>query len=158
MFPAAAQRQRSAHGFFLVRREAIDADKLHPRGFKILLEILIRFPELRVAEIPFNSAIATPQEQSLDARSHQLLSQLWSLRFGENAGRLIALRWLERPHRRELDGAGAGHRVAGNLLSLLLIPGYDRLHGVELLSDRMVGFPTFPLAASGAAFSLFSHE
>ncbi|MCH7789239.1 MAG: polyprenol monophosphomannose synthase [Acidobacteria bacterium] len=40
-------------GFFLVRREAIDPDKLHPHGFKILLEILGRNPQLSIAEIGF---------------------------------------------------------------------------------------------------------
>src|SRR5919198_1310664 len=40
-------------GFFLVNRSAIDPDRLRPHGFKILLEILVRFPRLRVAEVPF---------------------------------------------------------------------------------------------------------
>jgi dolichol-phosphate mannosyltransferase len=40
-------------GFFLVRREAIDVDVLRPRGFKILLELLIRTPALRCAEVSF---------------------------------------------------------------------------------------------------------
>ena len=40
-------------GFFVVRRAAIQPDRLHPDGFKILLEILVRTPGLRVAEIPF---------------------------------------------------------------------------------------------------------
>jgi dolichol-phosphate mannosyltransferase len=40
-------------GFFLVRRSALDVDRLAPEGFKILLEILVRHPGLRVAEIPF---------------------------------------------------------------------------------------------------------
>jgi glycosyltransferase involved in cell wall biosynthesis len=40
-------------GFFLARRDAIDEAHLRPRGFKILLEILVRFPHLRVSEIPF---------------------------------------------------------------------------------------------------------
>jgi dolichol-phosphate mannosyltransferase len=40
-------------GFFLVRREALDLDLLQPRGFKILLEILVRTPRLRVGEVPF---------------------------------------------------------------------------------------------------------
>ncbi len=43
-------------GFFLVRRESIDVAVLQPNGFKILLEILARQPELRVAEIPFEFA------------------------------------------------------------------------------------------------------
>jgi dolichol-phosphate mannosyltransferase len=40
-------------GFFLVRRDAIAVDALRPRGFKILLEILVRHPALRVAEVWF---------------------------------------------------------------------------------------------------------
>jgi dolichol-phosphate mannosyltransferase len=40
-------------GFFLARRAAVDLNSLHPHGFKILLEILIRCPDLRIAEIPF---------------------------------------------------------------------------------------------------------
>ncbi len=40
-------------GFFVVRREAIDLAALRPDGFKILLEIMIRTPSLRVGEIGF---------------------------------------------------------------------------------------------------------
>ena len=40
-------------GFFLVRRDALDLDRLRPRGFKILLELLVRHPDLRAAEVPF---------------------------------------------------------------------------------------------------------
>ena len=40
-------------GFFLVKREALLPDDLRPEGFKILLEIMIRTPHLRVAELPF---------------------------------------------------------------------------------------------------------
>lgn len=39
-------------GFFCVRRAALHLDRLHPRGYKILLEILAHH-DLRVAEIPF---------------------------------------------------------------------------------------------------------
>jgi dolichol-phosphate mannosyltransferase len=38
-------------GFFLVRRAALDLDALAPNGFKVLVEILARTPDLRVAEI-----------------------------------------------------------------------------------------------------------
>lgn len=43
-------------GFFLVRRAAIDIATLQPEGFKILLEILARHPDLRVTELPFKFA------------------------------------------------------------------------------------------------------
>ena len=41
-------------GCFMVRRDALDVDRLRPRGFKILLEILVRTPGLRVSEVPFD--------------------------------------------------------------------------------------------------------
>jgi len=40
-------------GFFLVRRAALDLDRLKPQGFKILLEVLVREPSLRRTEVPF---------------------------------------------------------------------------------------------------------
>ena len=40
-------------GFFAVRRDRVDLDRLRPQGFKILLEILARSPRLRVSEVPF---------------------------------------------------------------------------------------------------------
>ena len=40
-------------GFFVVRRAKLQPERLQPDGFKILLEILVRTPGLRVAEIPF---------------------------------------------------------------------------------------------------------
>jgi glycosyltransferase involved in cell wall biosynthesis len=40
-------------GFFLVERESLDVDRLKPAGFKILLEIAARTPNLRVVEVPF---------------------------------------------------------------------------------------------------------
>jgi dolichol-phosphate mannosyltransferase len=43
-------------GFFVVRRSALDPDRLQPEGFKILLEILVRTPGLQAAEIPFEFA------------------------------------------------------------------------------------------------------
>jgi glycosyltransferase involved in cell wall biosynthesis len=43
-------------GFFLARRAAIDTAVLQPEGFKILLEILVRHPDLRVTEIQFDFA------------------------------------------------------------------------------------------------------
>jgi putative flippase GtrA len=39
-------------GCFVVRRDALDLDRLRPQGFKILLEILVRTPGLRVSEVP----------------------------------------------------------------------------------------------------------
>jgi dolichol-phosphate mannosyltransferase len=43
-------------GFFLVRRSALDPEALHPTGFKIMLEILVRTPGLRRAEVGYEFA------------------------------------------------------------------------------------------------------
>jgi len=40
-------------GFFLVDKTTLDLGRLRPRGFKILLEIMISHPELRATERPF---------------------------------------------------------------------------------------------------------
>jgi dolichol-phosphate mannosyltransferase len=40
-------------GFFMLRRECIEAIQLHPEGFKILLEILVRGRIKSAAEIPY---------------------------------------------------------------------------------------------------------
>jgi dolichol-phosphate mannosyltransferase len=41
-------------GFFMVRNEAISGIQFRPTGFKILLEILVCAPELKVVEVPLN--------------------------------------------------------------------------------------------------------
>ncbi len=43
-------------GFFVLRRNAVDPDLLRPNGFKILMEILGRYPDLRVSELGFTFA------------------------------------------------------------------------------------------------------
>lgn len=40
-------------GFFAVRRSAFVVADLRPKGFKILLELLVRSSQLRLAEVPF---------------------------------------------------------------------------------------------------------
>ncbi|MCX6501437.1 MAG: glycosyltransferase family 2 protein [Microbacterium sp.] len=70
-------------GFFLIDRRAIDVERLMPRGFKILLEILARQP-LRVAEIPFDFATRHAGRSKASLRQGaELLVQLTALRFGK---------------------------------------------------------------------------
>lgn len=40
-------------GFFLVRSDQIDLAQLHPNGFKILLEMIVQFPALKISELGF---------------------------------------------------------------------------------------------------------
>ncbi|MGB8984356.1 MAG: glycosyltransferase family 2 protein [Anaerolineales bacterium] len=41
-------------GFFLTRKSALKMNELKPDGFKILLEILVSHPELKVSEVPIH--------------------------------------------------------------------------------------------------------
>jgi dolichol-phosphate mannosyltransferase len=70
-------------GFFLIRRDAIDLRELQPRGFKILLEILCRTPELRKSEVPFQfgERFAGESKASLQ-EGVRYVRQLLDLRFG----------------------------------------------------------------------------
>lgn len=69
-------------GFFAFRREAVDVDRLRPRGFKILLEILTRH-DLRVAEVPFVFGQRFGGESKASWRNGvHFLYQMASLRMG----------------------------------------------------------------------------
>ena len=69
-------------GFFLVRNEAILGIQFRPTGFKVLLEILVCAPELRVAEVPFgfrarNAGVSKASlRQGLEYLTH-ILSLFW---------------------------------------------------------------------------------
>ena len=69
-------------GFFLVRPGAIDLDALRPRGFKILLELLVRCPTLRRAEVGFTFAERHAEESKGSLREGlNYLRSLCELRF-----------------------------------------------------------------------------
>jgi dolichol-phosphate mannosyltransferase len=75
-------------GYFLVRREAVDLDSLKPKGFKILLEILVRTPGLRVSEVPFEFGERFAGETKASLREGmRYFGQLFGLRFGELVAR-----------------------------------------------------------------------
>lgn len=69
-------------GFFCFRRDAVDLDRLRPRGFKILLEILTRH-DLEVVELPFAFGARHSGESKADWRNGlHFCRQLLSLRMG----------------------------------------------------------------------------
>lgn len=55
-------------GFFLVRREKLDLDRLRPSGFKILLEMIVQFPNLKVSELGFEMATRHSGDSKASAR------------------------------------------------------------------------------------------
>ncbi len=75
-------------GCFLVRRDAVDLDCLRPRGFKILLEILVRTPGMTVSEVPFGFAERHAGETKASAREAlRYVAQLARLRLGQMTAR-----------------------------------------------------------------------
>jgi glycosyltransferase involved in cell wall biosynthesis len=77
-------------GFFLLRVNAIDIDNLRPNGFKILLDILVRNPSLRKAEVPFEFGERLSGESKASAAEvWKYLNLLWTLRFGNGLMRFI---------------------------------------------------------------------
>jgi len=77
-------------GYFLVRREALEADRLRPKGFKILLEMLVRFPHLRVSEVPFSFQLRHSGESKASVREGlRYAALLLDLRFYGPVGRLV---------------------------------------------------------------------
>ncbi len=114
-------------GFFLFRRDAVDLSQLNPHGFKILLEMLVRFPELRVAEVPFQfgERLAGDSKASWQEviRYFELLSKL---RFDGNLERFLKF------------GAVGASGIGVNLLTHALatdMGGFDYLIGAVIATQ-----------------------
>jgi dolichol-phosphate mannosyltransferase len=54
VFKEARKTSDPMTGFFLIKNEAISGIQFRPTGFKVLLEILVCAPELKVVEAPFD--------------------------------------------------------------------------------------------------------
>jgi glycosyltransferase involved in cell wall biosynthesis len=73
-------------GFFLVRRSAVDLNELRPRGFKILLELLVRHGGLRTTEVGYTFADRHAGESKGTLREGlTYLASLADLRLGRGA-------------------------------------------------------------------------
>ncbi len=111
-------------GFFLVRVKALALQTMRPKGFKILLEILIRNPDLRKAEIPFRFGPRfSGQSKASVGEAWKYLSLLWTLRFNGEFSRFAGF---------ALVGASG---IFINSLALYL--GTDKLHIYYLVSAAL---------------------
>jgi hypothetical protein len=76
-------------GFFLIRRGAVDLTCLRPRGFKILLEILVRGGPLTTGEVPFRFGERYAGESKASLREGiRYLHRLIELRAGRRRSRV----------------------------------------------------------------------
>jgi dolichol-phosphate mannosyltransferase len=113
LFPGLRHVTDPMSGFFLVRRDALDLDRLHPHGFKILLEVLVRTPGLRVTEVPFEFGARHAGKTKASIRE--------VFRFGKQLGHLGVGRFVARFGRFGVVGA-TGLLVNTLLLALLAGP------------------------------------
>jgi dolichol-phosphate mannosyltransferase len=80
-FPRRAARVSDPmSGFFAVRLAALDTQRLRPYGYKILLELIVRNPHLRAAEVSFSFAPRHAGESKTSVRE--------VVRFGRHLARL----------------------------------------------------------------------
>jgi dolichol-phosphate mannosyltransferase len=121
-------------GFFLVRREAVEVERLRPHGFKILLEVLIRAAPLRVAEVGFEFGKRYAGESKACTReAFRYVRQLARLRFSEGPQQLS---------RFGLVGA------TGLVVNTLLIALFTEVFGLYFLVSAI-------LATQGSTLSNF---
>lgn len=75
-------------GFFAVRGDVLEGMRLHPSGYKILLEIAVRCAPLRIAEVPyvFQSRFAGESKASF-AEGLRFLKHLFRLRVSATGSR-----------------------------------------------------------------------
>lgn len=117
-------------GFFLFRRDAVDPNTLRPQGFKILMEIAVRTPDLRVAEVPYTFAERHAGESK--ANSREGVSYLRHL--GRLRADLAKQRWEERREQR-----GATHRY--DIHGIITVEADARLPELEAFRVRELDGP-----------------
>jgi len=117
LFPRALARVSDPlSGFFAVRAAAVRSGELRPRGFKILLEVLVRTPGLAVAEVPFTLAERHAGRSKASGReAARYLAQLAGLRLAGRAGRLARFA--------VVGGTGVVVNLAVLALLLRAVPG-----------------------------------
>jgi len=82
LFKEARQSSDPLSGYFLCRRALIDGIEFRPVGFKILLELLVCVPALRVVDVPVTQAARAQGVSKATARQGLLyIRHLWSLFF-----------------------------------------------------------------------------
>ncbi len=110
-------------GFFLVKRNAIDPNKLSPEGFKILLEILVRSPKLRVTEVPFEFAERHAGESKANSQEAMLLFR-----------QILRLQLLANKHFFRFITVG----LFGFILNNLLLVFFTEVFGVHYLLSAIL--------------------
>ena len=112
-------------GFFLTRRRLLTAEGFRPRGFKILLELLVTAGRLRVSEVPYAFQDRADGESNADANEGaRFIRQLWNLRVRSS----VSSRF----------GAFALVGASGIAVNLAAVWGFTELFGVHYLVSAVL--------------------
>src|SRR5215217_4084075 len=137
LFKEARKTNDPMAGFFLIKNQAISGIQFRPTGFKVLLEILVCAPELKVLETPFEFQVRhagvskATIRQGFEYLSH-ILSLFW---YVPSAGRFWKF---------ALVGASG---VLVNMVTLIVLAEYFDAHkviawmfavGVSILSNFLL--------------------
>src|SRR5215203_3262149 len=120
LFQEARKTNDPMAGFFLIKNQAISGIQFRPTGFKVLLEILVCAPELKVLETPFEFQVRhagvskATMRQGFEYLSH-ILSLFW---YVPSAGRFWKF---------ALVGASG---VLVNMVTLIVLAEYFHAHKV----------------------------
>ena len=120
LFKEARKTNDPMAGFFLIKNQAISGIQFRPTGFKVLLEILVCAPELKVRETPFEFQVRhagvskATIRQGFEYLSH-ILSLFW---YVPSAGRFWKF---------ALVGASG---VLVNMVTLIVLAEYFHAHKV----------------------------
>src|SRR5215217_1379923 len=120
LFKEARKTNDPMAGFFLIKNQAISGIQFRPTGFKVLLEILVCAPELKVLETPFEFQVRhagvskATIRQGFEYLSH-ILSLFW---YVPSAGRFWKF---------ALVGASG---VLVNMVTLIVLAEYFHAHKV----------------------------
>jgi dolichol-phosphate mannosyltransferase len=120
VFKEARKTSDPMTGFFLIKNEAISGIQFRPTGFKVLLEILVCAPELKVVEAPFDfqarhaGVSKATMRQGFEYLTH-ILSLFW---YVPSAGRFWKF---------ALVGASG---VLVNMVTLIVLAEYFDAHKV----------------------------
>src|ERR671911_1252421 len=137
LFKEARKTNDPMAGFFLIKNQAISGIQFRPTGFKVLLEILVCAPELKVLETPFEFQVRhagvskATMRQGFEYLTH-ILSLFW---YVPSAGRFWKF---------ALVGASG---VLVNIATLVILAEYFHAHkviawmfavGVSILSNFLL--------------------
>src|SRR5918993_875915 len=120
LFKEARKTNDPMAGFFLIKNQAISGIQFRPTGFKVLLEILVCAPELKVLETPFEFQVRhagvskATMRQGFEYLTH-ILSLFW---YVPSAGRFWKF---------ALVGASG---VLVNMVTLIVLAEYFHAHKV----------------------------